>query len=116
MGVPIAIFVVCFGGGAFASSRWLPELAGGLVGGLAFLVVCGLLGAALVVVGLDIYSMVENLSGSGVFSREFNGRLLAGELTGMSWQAGSLLALAAVVYLLAPRAPAAEEGAMKQAA
>lgn len=41
------VFLACFGAGMTASARWLPDLALGHVGGLAFTTVCILLGAAL---------------------------------------------------------------------
>jgi hypothetical protein len=34
--IPILIFVACFGGGAAAAARWLPDLGPGSVAGLAF--------------------------------------------------------------------------------
>jgi hypothetical protein len=83
-------------------------LDAGLVGGLAFFVVCGLLGAALGLVGLHIFLIVEELAHGDLGSRG-NGEILAYSLTSMLWEAGSLLALAAVVYLLAPRAGRARE-------
>jgi hypothetical protein len=99
--VPIAIFVVCLGGGAWASSRWLPDLAPGPLGGLAFFAVCGLLGAAAAVFGLDIYETVESFGeGLGRFGER---RLLADDLGSLLWQTGVLVALALAVYLLAPR-------------
>lgn len=36
MGVPIAIFVVCFAAAVYASSRWLPDLAPDRLGAIAF--------------------------------------------------------------------------------
>jgi uncharacterized membrane protein YhhN len=66
MPVPVAIFVVCLSAGVWAGVRWLPDLARGPVGGLAFFVVCGLLGAALGSLGLHIYSIVEDFTPSVV--------------------------------------------------
>jgi predicted phage tail protein len=100
--IPIVIFVVCVSAGVFASSRWLPDLAGGTIGGLAFFVVCGLLGASLEVVGVQIYLIVKQAE---VLGRLGDSEALVAEgLSALLWQAGVLLGLAAVVYLLAPRA------------
>jgi hypothetical protein len=115
---PLVIFVVCLAVGVVAGSRWLPELAAGPVGGLAFFVVCGLLGAALGVVGLHVYSIVEELDrfGSRGFVGFGNGEIVATGLRGMLFEAGSLLGLAGAVYLLAPRGRAAGELASGPAA
>lgn len=107
--VPIVIFVFCVSAGVFASSRWLPDLAGGTVGGLALFVVCGLLGASLGLVGLQIYSTVRQAEVLGRIAG--SSTIVANGLSAILWQAGSLLGLAAVVYLLAPRAQRPEERA-----
>jgi hypothetical protein len=104
MVIPAVIFVACVGTGVAISSRWLPELAVGPVGGLAFFVVCGLLGAAFGLVGLHIYSIVETLNNFGGFTGTGKGNLLASGLDGMLWEAGTLFGLAIAVYLLAPPA------------
>jgi hypothetical protein len=101
MAVPIIIFVVCLAVGVYASSRWLPELASGPVGGLSFFVVCGLVGAAFAVFGLRIYLIVENLEGFLGSLRRFT---VANGLESMLEECGLLLGFAATVYLLAPRA------------
>jgi predicted phage tail protein len=106
--IPIVIFVVCISAGVFAGSRWLPDLAGGTIGGLAFFVVCGLLGASLGVAGLQIYSIVRQQE---LLGRLGSSAIVADGLSAILWQAGSLLGLAAVVYLLAPRAQTPEERA-----
>jgi predicted phage tail protein len=106
MGIPIAIFVVCLSAGVIASSRWLPDLRAGPVGGLAFFLVCGLMGAALALAGLHIYSIVEisKNSEAAFGSRNFRAEFVASGLASMLWEVGSLVALATVVYLLAPSA------------
>jgi hypothetical protein len=96
---PIAIFVVCVAAGIYASTRWLPELAPGPVGGLAYFAVCGLLAAALVVFGLDVYGIVESLSH---FPDLGKGVILANGLEQILWQTGLLIGAALAVYLLAP--------------
>jgi hypothetical protein len=109
--IPVLIAAVCFFAGAAAGVRWLPDLAEGPVGGLAFFVICGLLGAALALLGLHIYSIVEDLNN---FSER--GAILAGGLENMLWDSGSLLGLATVVYLLAPRVKTGGERAVDIAA
>lgn len=99
MAVPIAIFVVCVAAGIYASTRWLPELAPGPVGGLAYFAVCGLLAAALVVFGLDVYGTVESMSH---FASLDNSTILASGLEQILWQTGVLVSAALAVYLLAP--------------
>jgi hypothetical protein len=100
LAVPIIIFVVCLAVGVYASSRWLPELAPGPVGGLSFFVVCGLVGAAFGVFGLRVYLIVENLEGGpgGTFRRF----VVANGIELLLWECGLLLGVAAAVYLLAP--------------
>jgi hypothetical protein len=105
--IPVAVFVVCFGGGALAAARWLPDLAPGPIGGLAFFLVCGLLGAALALLGLHVYGtvrLIEATSGSSVF--ESHGEALASGLTSILFESGMISGIAAVTYLLAPRDPA----------
>jgi hypothetical protein len=107
VGVPIAIFVVCLIAGVFASTRWLPELGRGPVGGLALFVVCGLFGASLADAGLRIYLTVKSAElglGSGSLSHSFRATEVADGLSSMLFEAGSLAALAMLVYLLAPSA------------
>jgi hypothetical protein len=102
--VPIVIFAVCLLAGVFASSRWLPDLAQGVAGGSAYFAVCGLLGAALGVIGLRLYLIVEDLEHvGGLFRRQ----TVAIGLDSMLWESGLLLGLAMAVYLLAPAAPVA---------
>lgn len=104
--VPVLIFAACLSVGVIASSRWLPDLAVGPVGGFAFFVVCGLLGIALGLVGLHVYSIVEGLGpGSGNFGKV----LLAEDLESMAWEVASVFGLAVVVFLLAPPAETVEE-------
>ncbi len=102
--VPALIFVLAFIGGVLAAARWLPELASGPVGGLAFFAVCGLIGAAVGLTGMHIYSTVrelEELSGNGVFSSK--GDVLADGISAILYESGVLFAAAVAVFLLAPR-------------
>lgn len=96
MAVPIVIFAACLVAGAFAGSQWLPSLAAGPVGGVAFFAVCGLLGAGLGVVGLHIYVIVEA-------NGDFGKIVAATQLSDMLFQAGAILGLGMAIYLLAPR-------------
>jgi hypothetical protein len=101
--VPALVFLACFGGGISAATRWLPELAPGPVGGIAFFAICGLLGAGLGIVGLHIYLMVreiETLGGSG--GLENKGGLLASGLLQIMLDGGTVFGLATIAYLLAP--------------
>jgi hypothetical protein len=108
--IPVLIFVVALIGGVVASSRWLPDLAAGQVGGLAFFVVCGLVGAGIGLFGVHIYSIVEELKRfPGVGYPK--GMLLAAAIRPMVFEVGSLLGLASIVYLLAPRAAEMDEDA-----
>jgi hypothetical protein len=105
----VLVFLVCFGVGLTAAANWLPDLATGRVGGMAFVTVYVLLGAALGIVGLHTYSLISELrhAASGVSESE----ILAAVLRNILLDAGTLLGLAGIVYLLAPtgeEGPAAE--------
>jgi hypothetical protein len=100
--VPALVFLACFGGGIFAATRWLPELAPGPVGGIAFFAICGLLGAGLGVVGLHTYIIVQELETIGGTRFDTEGSLLAGGLLTMMLDGGTLFGLATIAYLLAP--------------
>ncbi len=104
MAVPAAIFVVCFGGGVWASTRWLPGLARGPVGDIAFFAICGLIGAGVGVVGLHVYETARAISeASGLARFEDKANLLAGGLLDLLLDGGTVLGLATIAYLLAPR-------------
>lgn len=107
MGVPILIFVVLLGLGVYASSRWLPELPPGVVGGLAFFAVCGLLGAALALLGLHIYGTVEDARRSSGYFRRL---AVTGGLSEILFEPAVLLGLAAGLYALAAAAPTPASG------
>jgi hypothetical protein len=116
--IPIAIFAVCLCAGVAGSARWLPPLADGPVGGIAFFAVCGLLGAGLALVGLHIYLIVEQLDhvvgGLGGIRK---GDVVANGVQDLLFDAGAIFALALVVYLLAPRdSPSAELEARRSTA
>jgi hypothetical protein len=100
--VPVLIFVATFAGGAMASARWLPPLALGRVGGLAFFSVCGLLGMSLALIGIHVYEIVRQLDqvvpSLGVKKQD----VLASGLETTLRDTGPVLGLAIAVYLLAP--------------
>lgn len=98
--VPVLIFLGGLAIGALAGAHWLPDLAAGQVGGLAFFLVCGLIGSALGLIGVHIYLIVEELKHlqPGVIQ----GEVVGGDLRNIIFECGSLLGLAGVVYLLAP--------------
>lgn len=101
MVVLAVVFLACFGAGVAASARWLPDLAPGPVGGLAFVTVCGLLAAASGLAGLNIYDIVETIEsfrGLGLGKSE----VVANGLRSILIECGTLVGLAAIVYLLAP--------------
>lgn len=100
MAVPVVIFVVCFAAGAVAGTVWLPSLAAGSVGGLAFFAICGLLGAGLGVIGDHLYIVVEALQHE---APRFGGIEVASVLSDMLFEAGAVLGLGVVIYLLALR-------------
>jgi hypothetical protein len=100
--VPALIFFVCFVVGVMSSARWLPDLGPGPVGGLAFFTVVGLFSAALSVVGLHAYSIVNEINNWPPGIGGSKAELLAGGLRDILVDAGTLFAFAAVVFLLAP--------------
>ena len=99
--VPIVIAVVCFAAGIYAASRWLPDLAGDQVGGLAFFAVCGLLGIVVALLGVHIYLLVRAAEVGGL--RDEQAILVGGELAAGLRDVGTVFGLACAVFLLAPR-------------
>jgi hypothetical protein len=103
MGVPILIFVVGFGAGAALPARWLPDLGEGRTAGVAFLVVCGLVGMVFALVALHVYEIVRQLdSASSLGVGNAKPDVIANGLLAMLRDIGPILGLAAAVYLLAP--------------
>jgi hypothetical protein len=103
VGVPLVIFVLCLCAGAVLSSQWLPDLDAGPVAGLAFFTVCGLLGLALALLGEHIYLIVretEHLATAGVLSKA---EVVGSGLRNIALDEGTVVGIAAAVYLLAPR-------------
>ena len=103
MSTPILIFLAGFLVGAIAPARWLPDVGDGRVAGLAFLLICGLLGIVVALVAVHVYEIVRQLHNAAALG-------LAGEkpdvvangITTTLSQIGPVLGIAAAVYLLAP--------------
>ena len=107
MAGPIITFVVCFGAGFWASIRWLPELEAGPVGTFAGFAVAILFGAALALVGLELYDMAHDLRnvsrGPNDFPGSTKGQIISSSLPGAWYNGGTVAGLACIAYLLAPR-------------
>jgi hypothetical protein len=101
MFVPVLVFFACFVAGVLSSARWLPDLAPGPVGGLAFFTVVGLFSAALGVAGVHAYSTISELTNSPPLGID-KAEILAGGIENILVNAGTLFGLAGIVYLLAP--------------
>jgi hypothetical protein len=105
MVVLVIVTVVCFIAGVAASTRWLPPLSDGPVGGIAYFIVCGLAGATLATVGINVDSTVRALERSSEGSGELESIIVSDGLLGICRDAGMLAGLALIAYLLAPKAP-----------
>jgi len=105
--VPVLIFLVCFAVGTVATARWLPVLAPGKIGGLAFFVVTGMLAAALSLVGVRIYAIINQLN--HIEGHVEQSEIIAVGIRDILWQAGTIFGLACVIYLLAPSPEDADE-------
>jgi hypothetical protein len=104
MGALVIIAVVCFIAGVAASTRWLPPLADGPVGGLTYFIVCGLAGASLATVGIYVDSTIRALERHGEFTGSLESVIVSDGLLGICRDAGMLAGLALIAYLLAPKA------------
>lgn len=102
MAVPVLVFLACFGAGVISSARWLPDLAPGPVGGLAFFAVVGLLSAALSMAGLHAYSAITELTSPPPDLGIDKAEVIASGLRNILLDSGTLFGLAGIVYLLAP--------------
>jgi hypothetical protein len=101
--IPALIFVVCFGVGTAASAHWLPDLDSGPIGELAFFTVCGLLGAALSLFGIHVYSIIREIDHLHAEFGASKADLLTDGMQAILFEVGILVALAAIVFLIAPR-------------
>lgn len=107
--VPVLILFVCFIAGVMSSARWLPNLAPGPVGGLAFFAVVGLFSAALSMVGLRAYLLINELTNRPLGLGGSKAEIFADGLQAILFDAGTLFAFAGIVFLLAPGADEADE-------
>src|ERR1700734_3003160 len=93
--VPIVIFVVGFGVGSALPARWLPDLGEGRVAGVAFLVVCGLVGMVFALVALHVYEIVRQLdSASSLGVGNAKPDVIANGLLAMLRDIGPILGIA----------------------
>ena len=99
--VPIVLMVLGFAGGLYLASRFAPPLADTRTGRVSSSVVDLLAGLAIAVLLLDLFNAVRAIT-NGVFDGWDAADALARELSGAFWSAGTLIALAAAVHLLAP--------------
>jgi hypothetical protein len=109
--IPIAIFIVCFGAGVAAADHWLPALSGGRLTQLAGMSALGLLGAAAADAGLQIYVAARDLNQHTEVRLPSltNANVVADTLRTIAYEAGLLVGLATVIYLLATRAERPED-------
>ncbi len=100
----IVVAVGCFAAGSFGVYWWLPELAPSPSGRIAFVSVCGLVGAATALVGITVDGVVRELQKSeyGHIGR-FEVAIVSSGLIDILRDAGTLVALALIAYLLAPK-------------
>jgi hypothetical protein len=108
MVVLIIVAVACFTAGTFAATRWLPDLESGPVGGIAFFVVCGLCGAVLALLGINVDSIVRELQESGGFgglrtNTRLETSILSQGLLSIMRDCGTVGALTLIAYLLASK-------------
>jgi hypothetical protein len=99
--VLIVIAIACFIAGVVAAAQWLPDLAEGPVGTMAFFVICGLCGAVIGLFGLGIDSMIKQAESFG--RGEFEQVAVADGLLNILRDCGSVAAFALIAFLLAPR-------------
>ena len=89
-------------GGRGRRSRWLPDLDAGTLGTIAFFVVCGLCGAVVAIVGIEIDAIVRETRHT---SGEFVGVIVTSRLALIMADGGMVAGLALIAYLLAPKPP-----------
>jgi hypothetical protein len=108
--VPVLVFFACFAAGVISAVRWLPDLAPGPAGGLAFFTVVGLFSAALSLAGLHAYSIIRELNSPPLGVGLDQAEILASGMRNILLDAGTLFGLAGIAYLLAPAADDEVEG------
>jgi hypothetical protein len=100
MVVLVLIAVACFTAGAIAAARWLPDLAEGPVGTMAFFVICGLCGAVVGLFGLNIDATIKRAESIG---QEGEQAAVALGLLDILRDCAPIAAFALIAFLLAPR-------------
>lgn len=103
MAIPVLILLATFLAGVLITARWLPNLDSGRVGRIAFRVVCGLVGIAVALVGLEIYEIARTIdreSQTGYASS--NSDVVTAGVVSILQGVGPVIGLPAAVYLLAP--------------
>jgi hypothetical protein len=96
------VAVVSFVAGMWAATYWLPPLAPGSVGTVSYFLVCGLAGGSLAIAGVRIWQIVHSIERTafpGLGESEF----VAEGIVGIVADAGPVVALAMIAYLLAPK-------------
>jgi hypothetical protein len=102
MVVLVVVAVACFLAGSVGLSRWLPELAEGPTGTMVFFVVCGLGGAVLALIGIDVDGIVRGL-GEHHTTQGLKIFVVTDGLVAILRDAGTVAALALIAYLIAPK-------------
>jgi uncharacterized membrane protein YhaH (DUF805 family) len=104
--VPILVFVISLAAGAALTARWLPDLGNGRIPETAFWVTCGLAAVAFALVAVHVYEIVRLLNSASVGGiGNATPDIVASGITDTLRDAGPILGLAAVVYLLAQGLP-----------
>ena len=117
MSTPILIFLAGFLIGAIAPARWLPDVGDGRVAGLAFLLICGLLGIVVALVAVHVYEIVRQLDNAAALGlADEKPDVVANGITSTLSQIGPVIGLAAAVYLLAPGSDEREIAVVPQTA
>lgn len=107
--VAFAVVAGAFFAGLAATRRFAPPLASTVEGRLASWITATLAGASAAVAADQIWVGVRSLTESSAADLQphLHEEIVTSTLQGIFLQAGALLALAAIVYLLAPAAKAA---------
>jgi hypothetical membrane protein len=103
MAIPILIFLVALLAGVLLAARWLPDLGSAAICSLAFWATCGLGGLAIALVAVHLYELVRQLSAANAEAiGNARADIVATAIVDMLRDAGPILGLSAVVYLLPP--------------
>ena len=103
MGVPILTFVVALAAGSVLTARWLPDTGSGPVGTIALAAVSGLVGITCALVAVHVCYLVQQLDQSASLDVSGgNPEIVSNAILSTLRDAGPVIGLAAVAYLLAP--------------